>query len=433
MIASITVTAVSVVLMFVSLLFFPEIKTRHFHCQTFYFGPLLGAILILAFHWIDYDDLGKSLIASGSINPLEILALFLSMSFLSIVLDEAGFFSYIAAKVAKKAKGSQFLLFLFLYLLTSVLTVFTSNDIVILTFTPFIIFFCKRADISPLPYLVSEFVAANTWSMLFVIGNPTNIYLAESFSITFTDYFLHMGLATLLAGLSGFLFLYLVFRKSLKKPFAADQADIRLSDPFLAYLSLGILAITIVMMAVSDFIDLPMWIVSLAGAGLLLLCALFYGIRSRRSYHSLADSFRRLPYEVVPFILSMFVLVLSLKDQGVLAKAAEALSGINPYLGVGLISFVSADCLNNIPMSVLFTEIFRSMSPLDPTMIYLAIISSNIGAFLTPVGALAGVLWKSILRRYGVKFRTLDFFRYLSPVSVLSLLAAFLGYFLLTL
>ena len=54
------------------------------------------------------------------------------------------------------------------------------------TITGFLIVFCKNAKISPLPYLVSEFCAANTWSMMFVIGNPTNIYIASSFNIDFS-------------------------------------------------------------------------------------------------------------------------------------------------------------------------------------------------------------------------------------------------------
>jgi site-specific DNA-cytosine methylase len=35
-----------------------------------------------------------------------------------------------------------------MYLMVAVLTIFTSNDIVILTFTPFICYFCKNAKIS---------------------------------------------------------------------------------------------------------------------------------------------------------------------------------------------------------------------------------------------------------------------------------------------
>jgi len=419
--------------MFLSLVFLPEIKIKGKSFEAFFIGPLLGALIVLIFGLVNYADLGASLIKADSINPLEILALFLAMSFVSIVLDEAGFFSYLASKVASKAKGSQYLLFMLLYLLTGILTIFTSNDIVILTFTPFIIFFSKRAKISPIPYLVSEFVAANTYSMLLLIGNPTNIYLAQSFNISFFSYFKEMWLATLLSGIGGLALMLLFFHKSLKVPFEAIDDQPVLKDKFLAIASLSILIATIVLMAISDFIDLPLWLVSVCGAGLLILISLFYGTKNRSSFRTLGDSFTRLPYPVIPFILSMFVLVSSLKDSGVIQVIADYLSTINPYVGVGLISFVSADLLNNIPMSVFFTQVIFLMTPMNNINVFLAIISSNLGGFLTPVGALAGVMWMSILKRHEIRFGFIDFIKYLSPIAIFSLGLAFLGLFIVNL
>ena len=91
-----------------------------------------------------------------------ILVLFLSMTALSVFLDEIGFFRYLAGAAIRFAGEKQTVLFYVLYALVSVLTVFTSNDVIILTFTPFICYFTRCAGIDPLPYLVSEFVAANT-------------------------------------------------------------------------------------------------------------------------------------------------------------------------------------------------------------------------------------------------------------------------------
>jgi arsenical pump membrane protein len=181
------------------------------------------------------------------------------------------------------------------------------------------------------------------------------------------------------------------------------------------------------MMAVSDFVSIPLWLVSVVGALFLIVFVLFYGIKNKRSYRYLGNSFLRLPYPVIPFILSMFVLVLSLKDAGVIKIIANYLSNINPYLGVGLISFIGADFLNNIPMSVFFTEVISSMSTYNSLNVYLAIIASNIGAYLTPVGALAGVMWMSILKNHEIKFGFLDFIKYLSPISIISLAFCFLG------
>ncbi len=56
--------------------------------QTFWFAPLLGAILLLVFGLVDAELVFSSLIAPTSVNPLEILAIFISMVFISVVLDE---------------------------------------------------------------------------------------------------------------------------------------------------------------------------------------------------------------------------------------------------------------------------------------------------------------------------------------------------------
>ena len=111
------------------------------------------------------------------------------MTFISIFLDEVGFFKLIAIKVLSKVNNNQLILFINIYFLVAILTIFTSNDIIILTFTPFICYFCKTAKINPLPYLVGIFISSNTYSMMFIIGNPTNIYLATSQGIDFISYF----------------------------------------------------------------------------------------------------------------------------------------------------------------------------------------------------------------------------------------------------
>ncbi|MGF3585413.1 MAG: SLC13 family permease, partial [Thermoplasmatota archaeon] len=100
-----------------------------------------------------------------------------------------------------------FFLFILLYLY---LTIFTSNDIIILTFTPFIYYFTKNAGIDPKLYLIAEFFAANTWSMMLYIGNPTNILLAAAFDLRFDEYFKWMFLPAIVAGLVNMILLYLV-------------------------------------------------------------------------------------------------------------------------------------------------------------------------------------------------------------------------------
>ena len=77
----------------------------------------------------------------GSVAPVKILGLFISMTVLSVFLDELGFFKVLANAALKKSGKSTRKLFFLLYTTVSILTFFTSNDIIVLTFTPFICYF----------------------------------------------------------------------------------------------------------------------------------------------------------------------------------------------------------------------------------------------------------------------------------------------------
>jgi arsenical pump membrane protein len=59
--------------------------------------------------------------------------------------------------------------------------------------------------------------------------------------------------------------------------------------------------------------------------------------------------------------------------------------------------------------------------------VYATVIGSNIGAYLTPIGALAGIMWMQILKEQGVKlsFGRFCFFGILISIPVL--LASLLG------
>ncbi|MBR7181325.1 MAG: hypothetical protein IKD28_00910 [Clostridia bacterium] len=226
----ISISLLTVVATALLALFEPLLHPKHLSARIYWLAPFAGALILLCGGLISFGEVGAGLVAESAVNPIKILVLFLSMTLISIFLDEAGFFRYLASQVLHRAGRSQKKLFWLLYLVVSVLTVFTSNDIVILTFTPFICYFSKHAKIDPLPYLIAEFVAANTWSMALIIGNPTNIYLAAGAGIDFGTYFAVMALPTLFAGIAGFGVLWLLFFKKLRVEITPDDEEIHLSD-----------------------------------------------------------------------------------------------------------------------------------------------------------------------------------------------------------
>lgn len=415
---SLVIAGVTAVMIILSVLFFPEIKIGKIKLGSYWIVALIGAAFMLILNIVSVEEVIKEITADTAVNPLKILALFLSMTLFSVYLDELGFFSYLSEKVLVVAKNSQKKFFLCLYLTVSVLTVFTSNDIIILTFTPFICAFCKRSGIDPKPYLFSEFVAANTWSMALLIGNPTNIYIGGSSGLTFFGYFSVMILPTIASGTVSFLILYLLFKKSLCKKAEIDNVKTaEIKDKFLLYIGLAALISCIILLAVSSYINIESWIICVSLFVVEFLITVIYLVVKRRGAGFILSVIKRAPYELIPFILSMFVIVSSLKSSGATEILKSFLDGFDEIFSYGISSFLCSNLINNIPMSVLFSTVTVSAKST-----YATIIGSNLGAIFTPVGALAGIMWSGLLKKNGIKFSFKNFIVYGAAVSVPSLI-----------
>lgn len=430
--ASVTFTVLGVCLaLILVVLFKPSITIKKHEISIYWAVVLVGAVLMVIFGFLSPSEILSGLTEDSAINPLKILVLFISMTELSIFLDEVGLFSALAVMAVQRAKTSQRSLFFYLFAMVSILTVFTSNDIIILTFTPFICYFSKNAKINPIPYLFTEFVAANTWSMMFIIGNPTNIYLATSASIGFGGYFAIMWLPTFFAGLCALGILYLIFRKDLDAPMKASVSTVRINDPFLLLLGLIHLTGCTICLVISSYIGLEMYKVTFGFFLSLCFFVIVHQTIHKHSNHEMLRTIKRAPFELIPFVLSMFVLVLALDKYHVTDSIANLLGSKQVILRYGLSSFLTANVINNIPMSVLFCSVCDNLDKaLMSKGLFASIIGSNIGAFFTPLGALAGIMWSSILKKHEVKFSFLTYIRYGVVISVPVLLTALFGLFI---
>lgn len=428
---AIIIALTTTILMVLSVLFKPRITIGRVNVGLYWLICLIGAVFMLIFGDFSLSFLAKRMTADTSVNPIKILTLFLSMTLLSVFLGDAGFFYLIADKVFARKKGGQKKLFLLLYFSVAILTIFTSNDIIILTLTPPICIFCKKAKISPIPYLLGEFVCANTWSNMLIIGNPTNVYLAQSAGIGFIDYMLVMALPALVCGLTSLAVLLLLFRKQLSIPFpenqtASNSLPIDKTRMTVALIHLGV---CLILLTVADFIGLEMWLICLALCLSLIIFNLIYGLIKDKNALKVLLAVKKAPYELIPFVLSMFTIVCGLECCGATnAISSTLVTGKKiDALTFAYISTLSANLLNNIPMSVLFSSILGSSTSYA---LFGTIIGSNVGAFLTPVGALAGIMWSRILLDYDINLPFYKFIAYGLAVAIPTLALSSLTLFI---
>jgi arsenical pump membrane protein len=200
------------------------IRRFRFLDMPYYLAPLIFGLITLALGAMSPEDVYRSLtgynFSAGFLflshsGPFSIAVLFLSVTFIAIALDVSGFFEYLAVQVLKHVQTSGKKIFISIYLMTSILTLFTSNDILILTLTPFLLVFLRHLRVDPIPFLIAEFFAANILSMGMLVGNPTNIIVGTYYNISFVDYMRVMLLPAFVAGTVTLLLLYDIFKKDI--------------------------------------------------------------------------------------------------------------------------------------------------------------------------------------------------------------------------
>ena len=429
MITGIIISILTCIALVLSIIFKPSIIIFKRRFDTFWIVASIGALLVLLTGSLPIKVLVNNLTTNTSINPLKIIILLLSLTMLSITLDEVGFFEHIAAVAIQKTNGSKYKLFFIFYALTAVLTIFTSNDIVILTFTLFICYFSKSAKINPIPYLVMEFVTANTYSMFFIIGNPTNIYIASFFNITFIEYFKVMWLPTILAGATSLALLLLMFKKDLMQKMDISSVSVTpIKHHTLSIVACLHLILCTVLLAISNYVKLEMWLITLVFAISLTIVLGAYTIVSK-DLRTISHVYKRLPYTLCFFVIAMYTIVLTIDYYGItsniallfdnLAKVdAPLLSKIITTFIYGFASTITDNLINNIPMSLGFASILENATINTMHATFATIIGSNIGAYLTPIGALAGIMWIRILKEEHVPMGFKGFIKYSALLSI---------------
>jgi Na+/H+ antiporter NhaD/arsenite permease-like protein len=191
-------------------------------CAT---SPLLACLLLLALTCTSAEDIRLGIVGTpDSLQPYTIIILFFALAYLCISLDVTGFLRHIAYR-AVDTTNTPGGMFRAVYALASVLTVVTSNDIVVLTMTPLITYMTAAKRIDPLPHLMAQFHAANSWATFLYISNPTNIILCQAFGITFMQYSAWMSMPSVFSNFTAFLILLLICRPS--KPGGKASASIK--------------------------------------------------------------------------------------------------------------------------------------------------------------------------------------------------------------
>lgn len=383
--------------------------------ESHVWAPLAGGVAMVAVSWTGATEGGDWSITAAEIGRqwtgyLPVVVLILSFAYLSGSLDRAGFFRWCAARIVRAGHGRLDRLLAHVFFGVSLLSLFVSNDVVIMSMTPILIHLGRVLGLRDMtPILITEFVAANTASMGLYTGNPTNILIADAAGRDFVAYARGMlvpaGVATGLAF------------GALRLRFARGPATFRYrvppgaSPPWTPSITLRVAAMVGLLgwaTAVGSLGRGGDWVA--AGAAVLAGAVWWADGRGGAKAGTV-----RLPLEIVPFVAGFGLVVHGLDRSGVLVAVADvAVAGFRDglwtgCLATGVAGVVMVNLVNNLPGALAFTkmwggsgEVGRRLAQIGPehaeAFVDVAAFVANFGANLSVVGAVAGLLWLRMVR-----------------------------------
>ena len=423
MISIYVLSALTILAMTLSFFLFPTINIKGKRIDTYWLITTIGAILILLFNISTAGDILNLFIQNNSTNPFKIIVLFLSLTFISKFLDAVGLFNFLASRASRIGKGNQFIIFTAFYFLISLLTIATNNDIIIIV-TPIMIYFAKASKIKPMPYLIMVCFVLNTLSTTFLTTNVSNLYLGSFFGITYFDYLAKLTPVSLILMLILYVLLILVFYKDLKVKIEVEVEKEPIKNKFLLVLGLTSLALTTVFLIISNLINVEMYLITLIFALVDLIIGSIYCFIKKEDKIYIFKPVKTLPYEFIPFLISMFIIISSLNQTDLLFQIGNLLNSIESIeaevFAYGLTSAISANLVNNVPMSLLYANILNANALTTVDNVYAAILASNLCALITPCGALSSLMFMRICKENEVKISYLDYMKF-APLGIILL------------
>jgi arsenical pump membrane protein len=142
---------------------------RPWNSPEFVWASAAAAMLVL-FNLLSWQQ-AVAAVGKGT----DVYLFLIGMLLLSEVARKEGLFDWLATQAVRHARGSEKRLFLIIYVVGTLVTVFLSNDATAVVMTPAVYATTRAAQVEPLPYLFICAFVANAASFVLPIANPANL------------------------------------------------------------------------------------------------------------------------------------------------------------------------------------------------------------------------------------------------------------------
>lgn len=248
--------------------------------------------------------------------------------------------------------------------------------------------------INPAPYILCEAILVNLGATLFSISSIPNILIASYAGITFSEFFLSVGLISIVTLICTIMFFAMLYRKTLTKP---DSILIEVLEDFnnwnvvsdrklLKKSMVGLILLFGLFLTIPSNI-IPLDIIALSIAILLSLI----------SRLDPKDIIQKIDMDLILYLIGIFIVSGGLELTGVIELLGNFISGIlgSSQLGqIILIMWVSAIAssnIDNIPITKVLVpiigDITQGLGYGDSKILYYSLaLGANWGDNLTPLG-----------------------------------------------
>ncbi|WP_445619830.1 arsenic transporter [Kushneria sp. Sum13] len=340
---------------------------------------------------------------------------FVALIIISLILDEAGFFSWAALHIARWGNGRGPWLFMLIVMLGAVIAALFANDGAALLLTPIVLAILTRLEFSAraaLAFIIATGFVADTTSLPLVISNLVNIVTANYFDIGFGEYAMVMVPVNLVSLAATLAVLWFYCRREIPRHYDRSRLEAPVSaivDVRVFRAAFPLLAVLLAALFITAHWQVPFTFIMGTAALVLLAIAGRWG-RREKPVISLTRVIKHAPWQIVLFSVGMYLVVYGLGNAGLTDYAADMLTRLAGQgtlvatLGTGLGLAVLASIVNNLPSTLIGALAIDQAHVPELTrqlMAYASVIGNDLGPKFTPVGSLATLLWLHVLAGKG--------------------------------
>jgi arsenical pump membrane protein len=383
---------------------------------------VLGATALVIFSLLSVSD-AVAAILKGT----DVYLFLIGMMVLAELARREGLFDWLAAYAVNHAAGSAKKLFVLVYGVGTVVTIFLSNDATAVVLTPAVYAAARQAKAPPLPFLFICAFVANAASFVLPISNPANLVVFGQRMPVLLTWLSEFGVASVISVVATYGVLYLTQRRHLVGPVShqVDRQPLAASGCIVA----GAIAVTAIVLLIASTagwqLGLPTF---LAGAGAWLLVS----VMKRESPWPVL---KKVSWTVLPLVAGLFVLVQGIESTGVLTGLIQSLSAGAQHAPretavlAGSLVAIACNAVNNLPMGLLAGTVAQG-AHLPALGTGALLIGVDLGPNLSVTGSLATILWLVAVRREGEDVSAWKFLAVGSlvmPLALIASLAVFIG------